>query len=334
MTTEWKQPERGASFMLKLLLWLAFKLGRRGVRCILYPTVAYFLLTSPRAVTVSKRALSRFLHRRATWRDVARHFFNFSVCALDRIYLLSNQITQFSVDTVWSDGIQDIVGNKTGALLIVAHFGSTEALRLTPLRTDRRMIARTGADDKSAPRGVESLQVSVLIDKKTSPQMTALLERLNPALAANVIDASERGPALVLKLKEALQAGRLVGIAADRAGPDERAVTVQFMGGTVRLPEGPWILAGALHVPVILGFGIYRGGAHYETHFELFSERVVLSRATRSDDLREVIQRYAQRLEYYAQLAPYNWFNFYEYWLDDIHTMQSAAPPVTPSTEP
>ena len=317
MTTEWQQPERGAPFMLKLLLWLALKLRRRGVRWRLYPTIAYFLLTSPRAVATSRRALRRFLHREATWRDVAKHFYYFSVCALDRIYLLSNQIAQFSVDTVWSDGIQDIVANNSGALLVVAHVGSTEALRLTPLRTQMRMIARTTTDNEQSQRGVESLRVSVLIDKKSSPQMTAMLERLNPTLAANIIDASERGPSLVLRLKDALQAGRLVGIAADRARADERAINVQFMGGTVRLPEGPWALAAALRVPVILGFGIYRGGAHYETHFELFTNRVVLSRNARSADLHDVIQRYAQRLEHYAQLAPYNWFNFYDYWLDE-----------------
>jgi len=26
------------------------------------------------------------------------------------------------------------------------------------------------------------------------------------------------------------------------------------------------------------------------------------------------MQRYAERLEHYARLAPYNWFNFYPFW--------------------
>ena len=141
----------------------------------------------------------------------------------------------------------------------------------------------------------------------------------------------QNDPALVLKLKEALEAGRLVGIAADRTNPGERSIDVQFMGGTVRLPEGPWAMAAALRVPVILGFGIYRGGAHYETHFELFSERVVLSRTTRSADLHDVIQRYAQRLEHYAQLAPYNWFNFYDYWLNENRLDESQPDETKPA---
>jgi len=318
MTKQWAQQERGTSFMVKLMIWLAFKLGRRGVHWILYPTVLYFLLTSPRSVRVSRQTLNRLLGRRATLRDVAKHFMAFSSCTQDRIFLLSNQLSPFTVEAFCSPGMQATIAKTPGCLLVVAHFGSTEALRLAPLKTSVYCMP-TSANARTEPEQnkVEALQVSVLIDKQTSPQMTSLLERLNPALAATLIDASVRGPSLVLKLKEALQAGRLVGIAADRTNPGERSFDVKFMGGTASMPDGPWILAAALQVPVILGFGIYRGGAHYETHFELFSERIVLSRQTRNEQLQGVIQRYAQRLEHYVQLAPYNWFNFYEYWLED-----------------
>jgi len=89
------------------------------------------------------------------------------------------------------------------------------------------------------------------------------------------------------------------------------------MGGTVRFPEGPWRLAAALGVPVLLGFGLYCGGNRYEAHFELFARRVTVARSTRSADIAAYAQRYAQRMEHYARLAPYNWFNFYDYWQED-----------------
>ena len=325
MTKQWVQQERGAPFMVKLMLWLAFKLGRGGVRWILYPTVLYFLLTAPRSVRASRRCLNRLLGRRATLLDVARHFFTFSSCTQDRIFLLSNQLSAFTVEAFSSPGMQETIARTPGCLLIVAHFGSTEALRLAPLKTSVYCMPSSVAHgDQSSASTVESLQVSVLIDKKSSPQITAQLEAINPALAANLIDASERGPPLVLKLKEALEAGRLVGIAADRTNPGERAFDVQFMGGTASMPDGPWVLAAALRVPVILGFGIYRGGAHYETHFELFSERILLPRQNRHEALQAVIQQYALRLEHYVKLAPYNWFNFYDYWNEDAAPAASA----------
>jgi len=318
MTKQWAQKERGAPFMVKLMLWLSFKLGRSGVRWILYPTVLYFLLTAPQQVRASRLCLNRLLGRRATLWDVAKHFFTFSSCTQDRIFLLSNRITPFTVEAFSTPAMQETIAKTPGCMLVVAHFGSTEALRLAPLKTSVYCMPSSAAmSEASAHRSVEALQVSVLIDKRSSPQISNMLESINPALAANLIDASERGPSLVLKLKEALEAGRLVGIAGDRTNPGERSFDVQFMGGTASMPEGPWVLAAALRVPVILGFGIYRGGAHYETHFELFSECIVLPRQTRNAALQAVIQRYALRLEHYVRLAPYNWFNFYDYWGED-----------------
>lgn len=311
--------ERGAPpWLMRLLLRLAFKFGRRGVRWILYPTVAYFSLTSPKAVKASRACLSRFLGRPATFRDVVKHFFYFSACTQDRIFLLSNQARELAVDAFWSPDIPTVLAQSTGCILIVGHMGSREALRLTPAppapTTSNMQEGRIVMRD--AHLHGPTLPVSVLLDRKIGRQLTAIFEQLNPQLAANIIDASERGPALVLKLKEALQAGRMVGIGADRATPEERAVVVDFMGGTVRLPEGPWLLAAALGVPVILGFGLYCGGNRYETHYELFTERVVVARTHREADIQAYAQRYAQRMEIYARRSPYNWFNFYDYWLE------------------
>jgi predicted LPLAT superfamily acyltransferase len=53
-------------------------------------------------------------------------------------------------------------------------------------------------------------------------------------------------------------------------------------------------LASVLKTPVILFFGLCRGGVRYEVHFELFAEEV-------------------HRLEHYCRLAADNWFNFYDF---------------------
>jgi predicted LPLAT superfamily acyltransferase len=316
---KWQVEERGAPFMLRLMHWLAFKLGRRGVRWILYPTVAYFLLTMPRGVRASRLCLSRFFGRRATLREVAKHFFTFSSCTQDRIFLLSQRQRELAIDAWWSPDIPAVVARTPGCLLVVGHVGSREALRLTPPPPPPSIDNLV--DGKIFMRDAHlhgpSLEVSVLLERNAERQMTAMFERLNPELAAHIIDASERGPALVLKLKETLQSGRMVGIGADRARAEERAVDVTFMGGKARFPEGPWILAATLRAPVILGFGLYRGGNRYDVHFELFSERIVLSRQNRHADIQAYAQRYADRLEHYARSSPYNWFNFYDFWIGE-----------------
>jgi predicted LPLAT superfamily acyltransferase len=327
MNNQWAQKERGAPFMMRFMLWLAFKLGRRGVRWILYPTVAYFLIAAPRAVRASRQCLQRLLGRPARLRDVARHLFYFASCTQDRIFLLSKRSTETSselvIDAYWSPDIPATLAKSPGCLLLVGHVGSREALRLTP--PPPAATASNLQDGKIVLRNAhqlahQSLEVAVLLDRQVGRQMTLLFEQLNPELAAHIIDAAERGPALVLKLKETLQSGRMIGIGADRATDDERSVPVKFMGGTVQFPEGPWTLAAALGVPVILGFGLYCGGNRYQAHFELFSERIITARQSRQADIQSHAQRYATRMEYYARLSPYNWFNFYDYWLEDRPT--------------
>jgi predicted LPLAT superfamily acyltransferase len=215
---------------------------------------------------------------------------------LDRIFLLSKRYGELEVSVERPEEVRAAVARGTGCLLFVAHFGSAESLRL--IAVDQR-----------------GLPLSILLDRAHGRMLMQLLERLNPQLAASIIDASQRGPQLVLNLKEALQAGRMVGIMADRALATDRTVEVEFLGGRARLPVGPWQLAHALQVPIVLGFGCYHGGNRYTAHFELFAESVRLPREQREAAIAALAQKYARRLEHYTRLAPYNWFNFYDYWL-------------------
>jgi predicted LPLAT superfamily acyltransferase len=296
MTQDWRsQPERSTPAMLRLIVSLAMNLKRPFVRPLLYPIVAYFVLTSAEPRKASREYLRRTLGHEPTWRDVWRHFFAFASCTLDRIFFLGERFQDIDISVHRPESVRALVARQPGCLLFVAHFGSAESLRVI------------GVNKRGLP-------LSILLDRNHGRMLTELLEQLNPHLASGVIDASERGPSLVLRLKEALEKGRMVGIMADRALATDRSVEVDFLGGGARLPVGPWQLAGTLQVPVILGFGCYLGDNRYAAHFELFAEKVTLPRADRDAALKQLAQRYAKRLEYYTHLAPYNWFNFYDYW--------------------
>ena len=293
---DWRShQERSSPFMVRLIVWLARHLPRAAVRPLLYPIVGYFMLTSPGPRAASTDYLRRVLPRAPGWSDQWRHLFAFASCTLDRIFLLSERHAELAVEVDRPEEVRAAVARGKGCLLFVAHFGSAESLRL---------IGRQ-----------RQLPLSILLDRQHGRMLMQLLERLNPDLAGNVIDASERGPQLVLNLREALQAGRMVGIMADRALATDRSVEVDILGGRARMPVGPWQLAHALQVPVILGFGVYHGGNRYTAHFELFCESLRLPRENRDGAIAEHAQRYAQRLEQHARDAPYNWFNFYEYWI-------------------
>src|SRR4029077_10260582 len=105
-----------------------------------------------------------------------------------------------------------------------------------------------------------------------------------------------------------------VGILADRLLKQDQATSCSFFGEDANFPAGTMWLASVLRVPVVLFFGLYRGGNRYEVHFELFAEEVTIDRRNRDQEVRQWTQSYADRLEHYCRLAADNWFNFYDFW--------------------
>ena len=109
---------------------------------------------------------------------------------------------------------------------------------------------------------------------------------------------------------DALRTGRLQG----KAVPEAMAASPLFG----LFPNGVTaILALALKVPVFTCFGLYLGGNRYQIHFDLLSDVPDVKREERDPAIEAITCRYAERLEQYARKAPYNWFNFYDFWQRD-----------------
>lgn len=292
------QRERSTPRVLRLGVWLALNLGRGFTRLLLVPIVLYFLVTGGEMARASRGFLRQVLGRQPTWLECMRHWYTYAAVVLDRVFLLSDRSDGFDVEIVQEQLVLDAMKQGRGALLLVSHFGSFEVMRVIGRRQRR-------------------LPLRIVVDRQHGAMLTQMLEALDPALAASVIDASPRGPELVLTLKQALDQGDLLGLMADRVQGGQRSVAVRFMDRPALLPENPWILAGVLQVPVILAFGVYLGGNRYRIRFELLAQRVVLPRANRAVAIQGYAQAYADRLAEQARIAPYNWFNFFDFWTDE-----------------
>ena len=296
MTAPWKErPEGGTPFAVRFFRNLALVCGRGAGRLLLLPTVVWFLLRRGPERRASRAYLARVLGRAPTWADLARHLHCFSATILDRAFMLTESFRRFDIRSHGLDELHRVIDLGRGTLLLGSHLGSFEALRVLSLQRP-------------------DVQVRVVLDVRQSPKLTSTLNALNPAIAATVIDAGQDGTAIVLAIREALERNAIVALLADRARPGEATVRTDFLGAAAPFPTAPWLIAAALKVPVCLCFGLYRGGNRYDLHFEHFDDVVAIPRASRQAALAQVIARYAGRLEHYARLAPYNWFNFYDFW--------------------
>jgi predicted LPLAT superfamily acyltransferase len=117
----------------------------------------------------------------------------------------------------------------------------------------------------------------------------------------------------MLDIGRALEKGHAVGVLADRSLTSEVQIKLPFLGGEAAFPIGPFRMAALFRCPVILMVGLYRGGGRYEVHFERLPD-LDLGPGRRADAVAQTMQAYVTRIEHYCRIAPYNWFNFYEFW--------------------
>jgi predicted LPLAT superfamily acyltransferase len=216
------------------------------------------------------------------------------------------------VHTHGLDELHRHIDGGRGVLLFGSHLGSFEVLRV---------LSRQRPD----------VPIRVVLDRAHSASVTALLEAINPEVAATVIDAGQDGPAIMLAIQEAASQGAMIALLVDRTQPGEPSVTTPFLGAPARFPLAPWLIAAVLKIPVVLAFGLYRGGNRYDLVFEPFSDGIQVARRERAAALPALITRYAAQLEDRVRDAPYNWFNFYDFWErgdDGVDPSAQVAGPV------
>jgi predicted LPLAT superfamily acyltransferase len=284
--------ERGSVLGIRLLVWLATTLGRAPPRLFLRAIAGYYVVTHPSVRRYSRDYLQR-VHGHATWAMIYAHVLTFAEVALDRVFFVAGKDRAFKVTRTGSENLRALKATGRGAILLGAHVGSFEAMRMQADRAD--------------------FGIYFLAQFRNARMINAALAKLDPRSRTRLIAKGE-GVEFMLSIREKLARGDRVAILADRVAPGERTAEVTFLGGKARFPTGPYLLAAVLKCPVYLTFALYRAPNRYECFCEPFADEVRLPREGRDEALQAYAQEFAKRLEHYVLCAPDNWFNFYDFW--------------------
>lgn len=307
--------ERGSIVGMQVVAWIYRHLGRRLARLCVFPIVAYFWLTSPSA----RHASQRYLRRIAAYpegarivgadpggREVLRHFTSFGLSIFDRIGFWLGRHGDFRFEIEGSAHLDRIAREGRGALVLGSHLGSFDAMRLIGERSP--------------------IPVNVLMYTRHAPRINALFERLTAsagmAAPVRVIPIVPGSMEHVVRARACLQRGEVVAILADRLAPSEdprRACAVKVLGRTARLPIAPFRLASVLDAPLYLMTALRSEGSRYVIHVHELADRANRppGRDARDEQLRALAQAYADHLTAACLRAPYQWFNFFDFWSDD-----------------
>ncbi len=118
----------------------------------------------------------------------------------------------------------------------------------------------------------------------------------------------------MLRVRERLDDGSVVGMLADRTPGGEALRPVRILDADANLPVGPFRMAALLQRPVVFMTGLYLGGNRYAVHFDALADFSDVARGQRDAAVEAAIIRYAALLDQYCRKAPYNWFNFFDFW--------------------
>jgi len=203
-----------------------------------------------------------------------------------------------------------------GLFLLGAHLGSFESIR-------------------TVGRQQPELTITVTMYEENARKINAILASINPAVRADVIGLGHVDS--MLRVSERLDAGGLIGILADRTLPghgEHAARSMPFLGSPALFPLGPLRMAAMLKRRVIFMTGLYRGGNRYEIHFETLTDFTDVPRAQRDATLNRALVDYVALLEKYCRLAPYNWFNYFDFWQNDSNRTSAPAEPEAAPLKP
>jgi predicted LPLAT superfamily acyltransferase len=228
---------------------------------------------------------------------------------LDRVYLLREQFDEFAFEARGKEAILEPASRGEGLLACGAHFGSFEALRTV------------GVD--------KGLKVAMIMYEDNARLINDTLAAIAPNAELHTIPLGRLDA--MLALRRWLEDGGLGGMLADRTLPGNnpqrsKTVVLPFLGAPARFADGPFRLAALLRRKVVFMAGLYRGGNRYDLRFsELADFSTAASAGERDALIGAALARYVATLEALCREAPYNWFNFFDFWDEDEADAQPRA---------
>lgn len=300
------QQERGSRFFLRVTIWMVRYCPRWLVRIAVYVVATYFYLTSKAA----RRNAARYQRRlRACYGDgvlpqrapVFQQFTTFAEAISDRFAAWQRKIAMeqlvFHCPSDIEQSMHHPIAGARGQILLCSHLGNVEITRA--LSAEWR-----------------DFRLNVLMHSRHAEDFNRALQQAG-ADDMRVIQVNELDAAMMLQLNQRIDDGEWLAIAADRIPVrGEKTVSASFLGDSALFAQGPWLLAGLLHVPVNTLFCLKENG-YYHLYIERFRDELTWTRANRQNVIADVVADYATLLADYCAKAPLQWFNFYDFWLDE-----------------
>ena len=221
--------------------------------------------------------------------NLYQNYYCFGQTLIDKIAVMANHSTKFSFDFDGEAHLLEMVSKKKGGLLFSAHAGNWEAAGqlLKRLNTKINIVMYDG----------ENTKIKNYLDNVKGEKSFGIIYVKN--------DLSH-----IYKIIAALEENEIVCLHADRFLFGNKTITCNFLGAEAKFPEGPFLLAFKLNVPIAYVHSFKESGIHY--HF--YSTEIKYFNKSKGDTIQSILNDFASDLEKMIKCYPKQWFNYYDFW--------------------
>jgi predicted LPLAT superfamily acyltransferase len=306
--THWaSKKERGSVYGIQFLLFLYRMFGKLVFKIVLTPVMVYFYLTGRNA----RQAIWQFFDNLDAHQGLPKKtfltkfvagfkvFFSFGLAIVDKFDAWLGKVKFEDIDLIADEHYKELSSGK-GGIILSGHLGNMEVCR-----------AVFSQEDHKRP-----LNIITYIDHAKS--FNKILKSLDPDSYISFIHIDQFGPDDSIRLKQKVENGELIVIFADRISVNNpnSANYVSFLGKDAAFPIGPFALASVMECPIFTIFCLKEKG-RYKAYIEKLSDTVKVARKDRNAYFIKLTERFALQLEKYAKIAPYQWYNFFDFWQKD-----------------
>lgn len=289
MATQWEGKSRGTVLGYKIFVFSMKKLGLGAAYFILYFVATYFVFFAKD----NTKAIYYYFNKRLGFsklksiKSIFKSYYVFGQTIIDKVAISSGLRNKFTYEFDGIELIKEVLAEKKGGILISAHVGNFE-------------IAEHFLGELT-----EGMSISLLTTELEHTAIKDYLESVTKKSNINFIFIKD-DLSHIFEINAALAQNQLVCITGDRYVEGAKYLEAEFLGENAKFPQGPFLLASRLKVPVLFVYVMKETNKHYH----LYARK---SQAKYKEES-VLLKDYTESLQWMLKKYPLQWFNYFNFW--------------------
>lgn len=303
MENHWSdKKEKGNIFLLKLTIKLV-KICPKFLLDFLIGIVSWFYWVfsknERKNLKLYRKHLENFTQNSYKFKHgTYHHFFSFAQSICDKFAAWQGIIGYNDVDIIHEDFLlKELVSPQKGQIILVSHFGNIEITN-------------------AISENFDGFLMNILMYNKHSQKFNQILNSARET-KINMVYVDELDIQMMLKLKNLLDNGEHIGIMGDRVPlGNNRTIEIEFFGKKAQFSQGAYLLSGLLDTKIST-LWCQKIKGRYQIELLPLCETVILKK-DKPKSIEPYVKDYVKELEKRCIQTPYQWYNFYDFWRENV----------------